>query len=315
MGYVKIFQNEKAKFNGQDFPKMIFFTGKGGVGKTTCASLFGKTLANQQNRVLIVSTDPAHSLGDSFRIKLKPGEIVKISDSTLYVVELSFKEKGYDGQKSKINFFSEILFPTSEEFSILYEVSDLLVNILNKNNIFDYILFDMAPSGHTLRVLNFPNKLKTYLRKIYKLNSSINKVRHSNNSSLTKNLGSKRKIQETIIRLKVLLKMLRSPSICQFILVGIPEYLSYIESVRTFEALNKIGIHCNNYILNKIETLREDEISCLFCSHRIKKQKEITNLIKNHFQGLNVLSIPLKNLEIDMNRANDELHAIFQEIL
>lgn len=289
-------EKKDTKFLGKKVPQLIFLSGKGGVGKTSCASGLAYTLAQQNQKVLLISTDPAHSIGDSLKTELNPGIMTRYDEKlSLYLLELAFKP---EKKNKKSNFFAELLFPSSEEFIILTELGLILTNLIKTKNIFDFVVIDMAPSGHSMRLLQFPNKLKNYIKKIDEVGNRLKKI--ENTSAKSDNTKPNLKNKTIINRLKVFIKVLKNPNVSQFILVGIPETLSYLESKRFYELIQKLDIPCNNYILNKLESFNDVNNShCKFCTKRRQNQKEIVQKIKKEFKDLNITEIKLFSMEMN----------------
>lgn len=294
-----IIRNDLCVINNRKFPKLIFFTGKGGVGKTTCSSALGDLLSKLGNNVLIISTDPAHSLGDSFNIKLPKGIITNLcSNNKLFLLELSIERQSKKDSDLYNSFISDIFFPSSEEYIILSEVISVLLKILSSNLNLDYIVFDMAPSGHSLRVLQLPKKMKNYISKITKISDNLTEnvklidETHINGHKLLDNRDL------AINRLQFFHKILTNPNICQYIIVGIAEYMSYIESVKLIKEFEELGINCENIIINKLEFQNKDTLYCRFCKRRWESQEQILKMYQEKFFNKNLISIPLSNLEI-----------------
>ena len=287
-----------------EVPQLLFFSGKGGVGKTTCASGLSFSLAKNGYKVLTISTDPAHSLGDAFDCNLTPGIITRYRNQLkLYLLELSFSDK----EPSKSNFFKELVFPSSEEFLIVTELGLILTDLIKSEKIFDYIVIDMAPSGHTIRLLQFPEKLKKYFRKITNLSGKLNKIAGREDNGIK----SSRLSNKTIIkRLDIFIQALKNPKITQFMIVGIPEYMSYIESKRLYSILENLQIPCSNYIINKVEEFDNEHV-CRFCSKRQESQKEVIKKINQEFNDLKITQINLYSDEINGNYSSEEIYQHF----
>ncbi len=164
--------------------RIILYTGKGGVGKTSIAAATAVKVAASGQKTLVVSTDPAHSLGDSLDIKLssEPMEIRK----NLWAQEIDSiheVEKGW----GKVQEYLTALFTskaikdiTTEELTVFPGMEDLLslLRILNyyKENTFDVIIIDCAPTGETLALLSFPDMLRWWMDKLFPLKRKALKI-------------------------------------------------------------------------------------------------------------------------------------------
>ena len=152
--------------------KWIFVGGKGGVGKTTTSSSIATMLALKGKKVMIISTDPAHNLSDCFDQKFS-GEATAVEgvpnlfameiDPKVNLENLSFSELGqFEPDQSSKNFLEELVsnVPGIDEAMAF---GKLMASV--NDDKFDTIVFDTAPTGHTLKFLNFPNLLSKGLEK------------------------------------------------------------------------------------------------------------------------------------------------------
>jgi len=167
--------------------RIIFFAGKGGVGKTSVSAATGIKAAEMGHRTVVMSLDVAHSLADIFDLDRglldkNKGEPVEIN-SNLFIQELDIQEEiqRYWGDIHK--YLSSILHTTgldevlAEELAILpgmEEISLLLyINKYAKEKQFDVILLDCAPTGESLRFISIPTTLEWYMDKVFKLERTV----------------------------------------------------------------------------------------------------------------------------------------------
>jgi len=161
--------------------RIILFTGKGGVGKTTIAAATALRCADLGKDTLVISTDAAHSLSDSFNIKIGP-EVVPLGKH-LWAQEIDVNEeikKNWGPIQSFINQFLRYrgfdsviadelaVFPGMEEVFSLLQLKNYYVE-----NKFDTIIIDCAPTGDTLRLLAAPDIAKWYMEKIFNIERTI----------------------------------------------------------------------------------------------------------------------------------------------
>lgn len=154
--------------------RIILYTGKGGVGKSSLAAISAVHIANTGKKVLIMSTDLAHSLSDSFDMKLDK-EPTKINDN-LYGMEIDTVYESEKGWKHVKSYFKELLtikgnggieveellvFPGLEELFSMFKILEIY-----EQNVYDVILVDCAPTGETLSLLKYPEKLSGFLEKV-----------------------------------------------------------------------------------------------------------------------------------------------------
>ena len=164
--------------------RIILYTGKGGVGKTSLAAASACLNAKQGKKTLVVSTDPAHSLGDSFDRQLSP-EPVEIRDK-LWAQEIDTTheiEKGW----GKVQEYLTALFTakavkdiSTEELTVFPGMEDLLslLRILRyyKDGTFETIIIDCAPTGETLSLLSFPDLLRWWMDKLFPMKRKAVKI-------------------------------------------------------------------------------------------------------------------------------------------
>ena len=148
--------------------RILFVGGKGGVGKTTTAAALALLAAEQGRRVLVVSTDPAHSLGDIFARTLNDGETALAANLWGLEIDPDAAAERYintvqRNMRDMVNpaMYGEIqrqmhlarLAPGTVEAALLERVSTLIAEARER---FDLLIFDTAPTGHTLRLLSLP---------------------------------------------------------------------------------------------------------------------------------------------------------------
>lgn len=165
--------------------KWIFVGGKGGVGKTTVSSSLSILLSKIKQKVLIISTDPAHNLSDSFNQQLGSSPTKISGFDNLYGCEIDPKSHSED----HVNKLNDILgySPDSNTLTIFNELTTSIPGIdeamclgyimkVVKHLDFSVVVFDTAPTGHTLRLLNFPNLLEKGLEKMLTFKEKMGSV-------------------------------------------------------------------------------------------------------------------------------------------
>jgi len=294
----------------QEGQKLLMFGGKGGVGKTTCAAAAALYLVQQKKRVLIISTDPAPSLSDSFDQKVG-GEVKAIKGvEGLFALEIEgkrvlerWKEKFgpevYEVISSFLPVDEGILdylgeAPGIEEEFMLNYILELL-----ESEKYDIVIWDTAPTGHTLRLLSLPSIFIRHLEaagKLYcSLSAHLDKIR-----SLTGRKKGKRSVFDIVESWKALaLKVtdfLKDPLRTQFVAVTIPEAMSVIQTERLLFTFQSFGIKVNNLVVNDIIEATDGS---RFLEERKKMQKIYLEELKNtHGEKMNIIQIPLFPYEV-----------------
>ena len=254
--------------------KILFFTGKGGVGKSTMAAAAAWQLS-QKSRVLIISLDPAHNLGDIFGVDLKDKK--SCYTNTLYLKEIDLQKLSKEYLQREINvlsstykylqtlnldnYFSVLKYsPGIEEYALLTSIE----RTINNETDFDYIIFDTPPTGLTLRFLALPRVTITWIdrlvqirQKVLEKRYTIHRIRGTLSSEETL-LDYKEEDDDILKRLwklsdnyQALTKILQGEN-CSVILVFNPDILSLKESQRLIEGLNNLNLPLRLLIDNKV---------------------------------------------------------------
>lgn len=275
--------------------KIIFFTGKGGVGKSTMAAAAAWQFS-QKSRVLIVSLDPAHNLGDIFGITLKNKE--KQFTENLFLEEINIQKLSRDYLQKEINVFSNTYkylqalnldnyfsvlkySPGIEEYALLTGIEE---TIRNKTD-FDYIIFDTPPTGLTLRFLALPRITITWIDQLTRIRKQILKKRHTIyriRGTLSKKetvLDYDEEDDNVMKRLRrlsenyhALNKTLQGKD-CSVVLVFNPDILSLKESERLIKGFHDLNLPLRLFINNKI-TKENSELAA-------ETEKSISSIAKD----------------------------------
>jgi len=267
--------------------KILFYTGKGGVGKSTMAAATAWELS-KRHRVLIVSLDPAHNLGDIFCVALKDGE--KQMTENLHLREVDLKKLSRDYLEREVTvltdtykylqvlnldrYFSTLKYsPGIEEYALLTSIEETI----REEKGFDYVIFDTPPTGLTLRFLALPQVTITWIdrltqirRQILEKRYTIQKIRGALPEGV-KNPEIHLKFNEdedgVIARLKALkhnydvLNGILQGEDCGVVLVFNPDMLSLRESDRLIEGLRELKLPLRLLINNKVTEENRDMAS------------------------------------------------------
>ncbi len=294
--------------------RVILFSGKGGVGKTTISAATAYKLSTLGYKTIVVSLDPAHSLGDAFDIpeeeKTKAkGLPIKISEN-LYIQEIDIQEE-VDRYWGDVYRFLELLFNTtgldqvvSEELAILpgmEEVTSLLyVNKYYKDGEFDALVLDLPPTGESLRFVSMPTVLKWYMRKIFNVERTILKVARPVARRLTDvpipDDEYFKALENFYEKLKGVDELLVDPDITSVRLVANPEKMVLKESQRAFMYFNLFGVNVDAVVVNKVlPPFVED---CEHFSKWVLTQKKHLEDMHALFHPVPVFTVPLMEDEI-----------------
>jgi arsenite-transporting ATPase len=282
--------------------EVVFFGGKGGVGKTTCASAAALAASRLGKRVLLVSTDPAHSTSDIFERRIGP-EPVPISPA-LHAMEIdgAAESKRYvEGVKDHIRqlFGHAILkeanrqidlaatMPGAEEVALFDRMGAL---IRGDDRRFDLIVFDTAPTGHTLRLIRMPELMEAWIKALSRSRRAMLGVDEDDKQD-----PIMLSLNERLEGLRLLRARLVSGRTTGFVLVLIPERLPIEETSRAIEQLDEAAVKVGALIVNRV---LPETSSDAFLSARRKQERVYLEEIDRRFAGYPLVRVP--QLESDV---------------
>lgn len=299
--------------------KIFFFGGKGGVGKTTCSAAFALSSARRGLRTLLVSTDPAHSTSDIFDKEIG-NDIANILPG-LDALEI-------DGERESMQYMQRVranlaqivspviveqinrqidasaISPGTEEAALF----DRMVELINEEAAnYDRIVFDTAPTGHTVRLLSLPDLLGAWLETlISKRNKAISLMSMAEHNGASDKRAMEedevlkvlRRRQEGILRAKAVLTDGRRVS---FVFVINAEKLPIDETEKAVAMLDKYGIKVDGIIVNK---LLPCDMQDSFWKCRKEQESQYLGVIRDKFRGKRIFEIPL--MSEDMKASNLE---------
>jgi arsenite-transporting ATPase len=286
-------------------PIIVMFCGKGGVGKTTCASATAIHYASLGQRTLLISTDPSPSLSDILEQDVK-GKITQIPEvMKLEAVELDyskvldlwmakFGDEVYEVISSFLPVGREILDYIAgapgidEEFALSY------VYDLYKSKKYDVIVWDTAPAGGTLSLLYIQETFYTHMRDAAKLYIRLKETLESLTGREKRD--PLRIIHEWEILAKNVLDMVRSKNTVAF-LVTIPEGLGVSQTERIKHDFEKFGIQIGGVIVNNLipeSGLGAEEL----LMKRRKVQSQYESILESKYADSNLVKLPLQEYEV-----------------
>ncbi|MFC1613084.1 ArsA family ATPase [Patescibacteria group bacterium] len=290
-------------------PKLnfIIFGGKGGSGKTTvsCATAlhFGQKFKNK--KFLVVSTDPAPSIGDSFDVEVG-NKITKIQDN-IWAYEMdagklledfngkymgairTIMERGTYLDKEDVQEFTKNSLPGMDEVMAIMKIAEFL-----RMKEYDLIILDTAPTGHTKVLLSLPKAMRRWLK--------VGDLMMAKHRFLMKRIRGKYvkdecdKFLESISKdIDGVNRLLKNHETTEFIPVTILEPMSILEIALLLQDLERMEIEVKSIIANRIMM---DKEKCSFCASRMKEKEKYNKMIEKKFGDYQILKMPLFPTEI-----------------
>jgi len=304
--------------------RIIYVGGKGGVGKTTVAASVALRFADEGKRVLVVSTDPAHSLGDVFKTEigsrpraLAPGlrglelDPEARLDEYLTDVKKSMKQLVHPDMYREVDRQVELArsSPGAEEAAMLERMSELMVA---EDADYDVLVFDTAPTGQTLRLLSLPEIMAAWTDGLLRhrersdhMSEVIGRMtpQRSGGDDLShfqdhseEDAGEDRfsQIRTTLLRRRRLFhrarRLLLEERTTAFVLVLIPERLPVLETIKAVEALERFQIPIAGLVVNRI--LPAGPLGP-FLEERRVQERQYLDQIRDRFSSRPSVEVPL----------------------
>ena len=271
--------------------KWVFVGGKGGVGKTSVSSSLAVLLAQKLPKVLIISTDPAHNLSDAFNQKMSYQPTLINGFNNLYGIEINPKELKDEDD----NLTSMLGISIDEETQNIFEdlknsipgidealAIGVLLQIIDKMD-YSIVIFDTAPTGHTLRMLNFPAILDEASKKFSMLKDKMGPMSGFIGEALGDGFKNMLEMVDTFkVQAEKIRKDFTNKDHTTFVAVCIPEFLSMYETERMIQELNKDEIDCRNIVINQVLFVNKENenTQCDMCQARFNMQKKYIRQIR-----------------------------------
>lgn len=247
--------------------QVIFFGGKGGVGKTTCSAAFALAASRLGRRVLLVSTDPAHSTADIFERRIGPseveieprlsaleidgaGEAARYVDAVRQDIQKMFSASVVKAAYKQIE--AAAASPGLIEVALLDKMIEL---IINRQRVYDLIVFDTAPTGHTLQLLRMPEAITTWIQALVRHRRALVELDRGADTTPAAAaaadpvLGA---LERRHARLSRLREIITDRGRTSFVLVAVPERLVIEETARAAEMLGDTGVDVGGLVINRV---------------------------------------------------------------
>jgi arsenite-transporting ATPase len=271
--------------------KYLFYTGKGGVGKTSVACSTAVALADSGKKVLLVSTDPASNLQDVFETELDGKGVEIAAVPNLVVANLDPIQSAAEYRESVIapyrgklpeavlkNMEEQLSGSCTVEIAAFNEFSNFITDDTVAKE-YDYIIFDTAPTGHTLRMLQLPSAWSNFI---------------SENTHGASCLGQLSGLESRKQVYKKAVSTLANKDMTTLMLVSRPDYAPLKEADRASSELRDLGIKNQLLIINGVLTSYDDEVS----RKLYEKQQTAMGNIPVKLKEIFTVQIPLRAYNI-----------------
>lgn len=304
MAFKDLFKFNKGKTT------FVFIGGKGGVGKTTVSAATALWCARQGKKTLIISTDPAHSLSDSFEKNIghNPTPIAENLEAleidpevAMQDYQAKLKEQQAVNPKMDMGMLQDQMDMASSSPGIDEAAAfDKFLQYMTTDE-YDIVIFDTAPTGHTLRLLSFPEMMDSWVGKMIKVRKQLGKMAKTL-KNIMPFMGDDEEEDKALEDLEASKKQIRlarsimaDPERTSFKMVVIPEEMAIYESERAMKALQNFNMTTDGVIINQIQP---EEADCEFCLARRRMQEEHIKNIKEKFGDQVIAEIPLQSHEV-----------------
>ena len=298
--------------------QLWLFGGKGGVGKTTSACSTAIWAAKSGIRTLLVSSDPAHSTSDSLNFKLNNEPTAVDGINNLWGLELDLEAtlenimpslssaletvssgnlspfmmpgQGMDEIKDEVSNIdsAQLMLPGLDEALAF----DRLLRYVEDTE-YDLIIFDTAPTGHTIRFLSLPELLELWTSKVLKIFRAMGGIK-----TMLFGSAQEKKIKEELERFSKrvahIRRIISNPEITRFTLVTIPESMAISETIRASNQLSEFNIEINGIIINRLTPKLDHE----FLISRRNIEQTYVNKLCEYFSDIDVAKVELNNADI-----------------
>ncbi len=309
--------------------RILLFSGKGGVGKTSLAAATGLQLARLGYRTLVMSVDPAHSLADSFDFETslfhgRTGDPYAINDH-LAIHEVNIQQEIKRHWREISAYVISVLRTTgisdveAEELAILPGMEELsammYVNQFRRENRYDVIVLDCAPTAESMRFVSMPTTLEWYMKHIFPFQRGILKaVRPLANRVSPVELPTDNyfvNIQDLFGKLEGIPELLEDPRVTSVRLVTNPERMVLRETQRAFVYFSLHGLTVDGVIVNRV---LPSEVTDAYFEEWRTSQAKVLQEIETYFAPITAKRVPLFTHEVlGRERLEDLARSLYAE--
>lgn len=306
--------------------KFLFFGGKGGVGKTTMAAATAIRAADLGFRTLLVSTDPAHSVSDSLDQQIGGETYTEVHNvANLWAIELNTEEAmrtysdmiSHQDPSGTISEFiggddpASLSPPGADETVAFIQLLEFI-----QNPEYDIVVFDTAPTGHTLKLLQLPEMTQSWLYRLIKMRRRLGGMLTGfktlfGGGSAPDEQEAFEKLEELRDQVEIARVHLANAKETEFVAVTIPTIMAIWETERLIRALFEVAFPISQIYINQIQPENPD---CSYCRARHASQKENLLKIKELYSEFDLIEIQMFEYEIrGTDRLRELSHLLYPE--
>ncbi|MFX0014554.1 MAG: ArsA family ATPase [Promethearchaeota archaeon] len=305
--------------------RFLFFGGKGGVGKTTMAAATAIRAADMGFRTLLVSTDPAHSVSDSLDQSIGGESYTAVQDVVnLWAIELNTENamRTYSdmvSQQDPSGTISEFL-GNDDPTSLSPPGADETVAFIQlleyiQNPEYDIVVFDTAPTGHTLKLLQLPEMTQSWLFRLIKMRRRLGGMMAGfkalfGGSSASSEQEAFDKLEKLRDQVEIARVHLSDAKETEFVAVTIPTIMAVWETERLIRALFEVAFPITQIFINQIQPENPD---CAYCRARFASQEITLQKIQDLYSEFDLIKIPMFEYEIRGTKRLRELGSLLYQ--
>jgi arsenite-transporting ATPase len=304
--------------------KFLFFGGKGGVGKTTMASATAIHAADLGFNTLLVSTDPAHSVSDSLDQQIGGETYTKVQNvDNLWAIELNTEEAmrtysdmiSHQDPSGAISEFiggddpASLSPPGADETVAFIQLLEFI-----QNPEYDIVVFDTAPTGHTLKLLQLPEMTQSWLYRLIKMRRRLGGMLTGfktlfGGSSAPNEQEAFEKLEELRDQVEIARVHLANAKETEFVAVTIPTIMAIWETERLIRALFEVAFPISQIFINQVQP---ENPECSYCRARYASQKGNLLKIRELYSDFDLIEIQMFEYEIrGIERLRELSHLLY----